>query len=80
AGLKPGARVLYHHIRSRSPWRRRQSAALRIPERAGLAALVIGGLPRLGPFRLADGPTAIQVARDGTKRALDEPFRFTRYA
>lgn len=79
AGLKPGVRVLYHHLCSRSPWRRRQSGALRIPERAGLAALVISSLPRLGPFRLAEGSVAIQMARDGARRALDEPFQFTRH-
>jgi NTE family protein len=69
-GLPPCERVLYHHIASRSPWRRRGGAALAIPERAGLTALVIAGLPRVGPFRLEQGLLAFEAARAGAKEAL----------
>jgi NTE family protein len=73
AGTAPGERVLYHHLSSRSPWRRPGSPALRVPERAGLVPLVIDGLPRVGPFRLDEGPRAFEVARRATHAALDAP-------
>jgi NTE family protein len=70
AGLDPGERVLYHHLTSRSPWRRRSSPALRIPARPGLRALAFEGLPRLGPFRLGRGGEAIERAAAATRTAL----------
>jgi NTE family protein len=69
--VPPGSRVLYHHLASRSPWRRRSSPALRVPDRKNLAALVLNGLPRVGPFRLAVGKDAFRLAREATKTALD---------
>lgn len=73
AGVAAGSSVLYHHISSRSPWRRRGSPALVVPRRAGLKAVVIEGLPRLGPTRLGDGPSAYERARVATLHALDQP-------
>lgn len=73
AGVADGTRVLHHHLSSRSPWRRRGDPALLPPRRAGLTALVVDGLPRLSPFRLEGGPVAFEVARDATRRALDQP-------
>jgi NTE family protein len=70
-GVPAGERVLFHHLASRSPWRRRGSPALEIPRRAGLVALVVDGLPRVGPHRLGDGVRAMRVAREATRRALD---------
>ncbi len=70
AGAGPGERVLYHHLTSRSPWRRRNSPALRVPDRPGLQAVALDGLPRLGPFRLERGPDAMGAAADGMRRAL----------
>jgi NTE family protein len=70
AGVSVGDRVLYHHLTSRSPWRRRNSAALRVPERTGLEAIALEGIPRLGPFRLARGPEALERAADGARDAL----------
>jgi NTE family protein len=70
-GLPVGARVLYHHLSSRSPWRRRGSPALAVPERVGQVALVIDGLPRVSPFDLAAGSRAFAVAREAARRALD---------
>jgi NTE family protein len=72
AGM-PSERVLYHHIVSRSPWRRRGSPALRIPARPGLTTLALHDLPRSGPFRLHVGPAALKQAYDQTRRALDMP-------
>lgn len=70
APVAPDERVLYHHLASRSPWRRPRSPALRVPARAGLEAVVLHGLPRLGPFRLALGAEALQRAAEGMRAAL----------
>lgn len=69
----PPPRVLYHHITSRSPWRRADSPALRIPDRPGLVAVALHGLPRPGPFRLALGAEALARAADGMRAALGGP-------
>lgn len=71
-GMPTGERVLYHHITSRSPWRRRQS--LEVPRRPGMVTLRILGLPRSGPFRLDDGRRALALARRATERALGTPI------
>jgi NTE family protein len=68
--LGPSERLLSHHLSSRSPWRRKASPALRLPDRSNTTSLVIDGLPRLGPFRLGRGPQAIERARAATLRAL----------
>lgn len=74
AGLADAERVLFHHLASRSPWRRRGSEALAIPRRPGLTALVIDALPRVGPFRLHEGARAFDVARREARAALDRPL------
>jgi NTE family protein len=66
-------RILYHHITSRSPWRRAGSPALRIPDRPGLVAVALHGLPRLGPFRLERGAEVLALATEGTRAALRRP-------
>lgn len=73
AGLVDADRVLFHHISARSPWRARTSPSLAIPRRAGMTTLVIDSLPRSGPFRLAAGVRALELARAATRRALDAP-------
>jgi NTE family protein len=73
AALDPGDRVLYHHLASRSPWRRPGSPALRVPVRQALRAVVVPGLPRLGPFRLARAAEAMARAAEGMRAALDLP-------
>jgi NTE family protein len=72
AGLLEG-RTLHHHLASRSPWRRRNSASMAVPRRAGLVALVIEGLPRAGPFRLDAGTRAFARAVQATQIALSLP-------
>lgn len=74
AGAVEGERVLYHHLASRSPWRRVGSPSLRVPVRRGLTALVLDGLPRVGPFRLEEGRRAFDVARRSTRALLDRPL------
>ena len=71
AGVAEGERVLYHHLTSRSPWRRKGSPALRVPARRGLEAIALDGLPRLGPFRLGLGQEAMERAAEGAREALD---------
>lgn len=70
AGLGPAPRVLYHHLASRSPWRRPGSPALRVPVRPGLRAVSTPGIPRLGPFRLERAAEAIDRAAEGMRAAL----------
>ncbi len=66
-------RVLYHHLLSRSPWRRKQGAHTRIPSRAGLVALSVAGITRPGPFALDKGKAAFAEARRATEQALARP-------
>jgi len=68
AGMpKSEPRLLFHHIASRSPWRTKNE----IPTRSGMLTFAIDGLPRAGPFRLAEGRRAYHAARLATKRALE---------
>ncbi len=71
--LAPGERAFHHHLVSTSPWRRKGSPSAAVPEREGLVALAIEGLPRLGPFHLEAGPKAIEQAYAATRLALDGP-------
>lgn len=73
AGAGHGERVLYHHLTSRSPWRRRNSPALRVPRRPDMQAVALEGLPRLGPFRLELGREAMERAAEGMRIALSRP-------
>lgn len=73
-GMPHGERVLFHHLAARSPWRRDGDAAIAVPSRPGLVALVIDGLPRVGPFRLPQGARAFESSRRATRRALDQPI------
>jgi len=75
AATEPGERILYHHLTSRSPWRRKDDPALRVPARDGLRAVALEGLPRAGPFRLHRGPGAMALAAEGMRAALDAPLR-----
>ena len=72
AGMPPHARVLFHHLASRSPWRREGSPSLRVPARANLRAVVVDGVPRVGPFRLEQGATAFRTAQRGMREALEK--------
>jgi NTE family protein len=70
-GLPEGERALHHHLASRSPWRKEGGASMEIPVRRGLVALVLGALPRVGPFRLEEGPRAFDAARRAAQEALE---------
>lgn len=73
AGMPAGARLFYHHLASRSPWRKPDSPALRLPARPGTVSLVIDDLPRSGPFRLDEGPRIHRLASTAARCALDQP-------
>lgn len=73
AAADPAARTLYHHLASRSPWRRRASPALTLPDEPRWMSLVVEGLPRSGPTRLDRGRRALELARAAARRALDRP-------
>ncbi len=73
-GMPEGERVLFHHIVSRSPWRRADSEGLRVPRRANMVTLKIHGLPRSGPFRLDEGRRALSAARAAATRAMAQPI------
>ena len=75
AAMPPVPRLLFHHLASRSPWRGQQSAALRIPRREGMVALVLEGLPRVNPFALERGRSALALAQRAAERALGERVR-----
>ena len=74
AGTQPGERIFYHHITSRSPWRRKNSPSLQIPQRDNLVTLAIPDLPRAGPNKLEMGPVAFAQARQAMQVALDRPL------
>ncbi|MCD6498531.1 MAG: patatin-like phospholipase family protein [Deltaproteobacteria bacterium] len=71
AGAPKGARILAHHLASKSPWRLRAPQA---PSGPHLVALVLDDLPRVGPFHLEHGAAALDRAYRATQRALDMPI------
>ena len=68
-----GARVLYHHLPTHSPWRRFTPSQNRVPARPRLHLLHEPALPRLSPFHLHRGPRAFELARAMVLRALAGP-------
>ncbi|MDI1432097.1 patatin-like phospholipase family protein [Polyangium sorediatum] len=75
AGMPADERLFYHHLASRSPWRKADSPSLKVPTRDGMTALVIEALPRVGPFRLPEGARAFDIAARATKDALSRPAK-----
>ncbi|MEO0326359.1 MAG: patatin-like phospholipase family protein [Myxococcota bacterium] len=75
AGARPGERILHHHLESRS---RRGQEAAPPPRRENLELLAFPALPRVGPFRLEEGPRAFAAAHRYATRALDAPRRSAR--
>ena len=74
-GAAEGERIFYHHLKSRSPWRKKDSLALQVPQRENMQALVIDGLPRLGPFKLKWGPSAFDKGLKGAREALTQELQ-----
>jgi NTE family protein len=63
AGAHADERVLLHHISSEGP--------RAIPARDALVAFMLDDLPRVSPFKLRQGPRALEDARARTLRLLD---------
>jgi NTE family protein len=78
AGIRaatPGARVLFHHLAPKSPWRWFWTSQTVPPTRPNTYILCAQDVPRLGPFRLERGAQAYTVARDMARRALHTAAR-----
>ncbi|MCW8857753.1 MAG: patatin-like phospholipase family protein [Kangiella sp.] len=73
-GTEQGERIFYHHIASKSPWRRKNDSAIQVPARDNLTSLVIHDLPRSGPFKLEVGREAYLLAYKAAQRALEMPI------
>lgn len=73
AAASDGARVLYHHLPTHSPWRRFTPSQNRVPARPRLHLLHEPALPRMSPFHLHRGPRAFDLARRMVLRALAAP-------
>lgn len=73
AGVTENERVLIHHLSGKSPWRRANDPALQPPQRANGTTLVLDGLCRCSPFKLARGPLAFAQAYATTTQWLDQP-------
>jgi NTE family protein len=69
-GANGDERVLFHHLTSRSPWRRKGSPSLRAPQRPDLQVIAVDGIPRVNPFALERGIEAIEAAARGMRLAL----------
>lgn len=70
AGVQSGERVFYHHIASRSPWRKKNDPALQVPQRDNQVSLSLQNLQRSGPNKLDLGPQIFKQAQQLTERAL----------
>jgi NTE family protein len=68
AGNAHTERVLFHHLPSKSPWRRQVPAPA---PRPGVFVVARDGLPRMNPFNLAPGALAFRLARENMMRALE---------
>lgn len=80
AGIRaatPGARVLFHHLVSRSPWRHFRAEQNGVPPWPRLHVLSEPGLPRMGPFRMGHGRRAFDLAYEMAQRTLDQPVAAT---
>jgi NTE family protein len=76
AGVQPRERIFYHHLQSRLPFGSLHPLLGRgVPERAGLVSFVVRDLPRCDPFRLDQGPRAIELAASALRSVLDRPMR-----
>jgi NTE family protein len=67
----PNLPVLFHHLPATSPWRRFFAAQNAPPRLPNMVVLTEPRLPRLGPYRMQQGPQAFALAKQMTQRALD---------
>lgn len=69
----PGARLLFHHLPTHSPWRKVIRVQNEVPDWPDLHLLHEPSLPKLSPFKLEPGQRALQLAYEMTLRRLQEP-------
>ena len=74
SGVPNHTRVLYHHLSTRSRWRRFVPRYRGFPARSQMIPIITPDLPRVGPFHLERGQAAFSTAYDALKRALDRPL------
>jgi len=67
-----GERIFYHHLKSHSLWRRKNSKSLKIPKQNNLITLAMDNLPRVTPYKLSKGKDAFYMARERTKEFLGQ--------
>ena len=72
-GVPTHERVLYHHLISSSPWRRKNHPSHMPTARDGLVTLAFTTLPRVGPYKLQVGQAAYDEARTCMRNALRSP-------
>jgi NTE family protein len=73
-GAPASGRVLFHHLASRSPWRRPGSPSLRVPSRPDMITVATEGVVRVNPFALPRGGIALAQAAAAMREALDRPL------
>lgn len=73
ATLQEGERTLYHHLSTRSPWRRKGELTHPLVD-ASISTLDLGAFRRLSPFSMSEGAAVWKEARERTLRALDAPY------
>lgn len=75
AGVGATERVLIHHLSTKSPWRKADDPALKPPRRDNGTTLVLDGVTRCSPFKLARGPAAFAEAYATTTARLNLPWQ-----
>lgn len=73
ATLQEGERTLYHHLSTRSPWRRKGELVHPAVD-STVTTLDLGAFRRLSPFSMSEGAAVWNEARERTYRALDAPY------
>lgn len=72
AGVPDNARVLYHHLESRSDRKNRKNPTAAHQDRLDLIQFLVAGLPAVHPDRLDLGPEAVQAVEEAFLRKLNE--------
>lgn len=70
-GAAEEEKIFYHHLASKSPWRKTNDSGLALPERDGVVSLALHGLTRVSPFKLEKGLLALNQAYKLTSKLLD---------
>jgi NTE family protein len=70
----PDVPTLYHHLRSTSRWRKNRGKSVVVPQAPQMRTLIVDGLPRVNPWRLAKGKEAFARARDAALAELSKPW------